>query len=115
MPGLKPMSSPAARRIQPVPVRFRLYRSGNLAADELGDVEVILLDHHHVTVTGDSNFFEPDKFGRYSRLREVLWQTVLSGGHEAGLPDDVEHGNARQPRQLPGAAALHITADEPWA
>jgi hypothetical protein len=52
------------------------------AADERRDVEVVLLEHHHVFVAVDPDLPEVHVGVRYSRLREVLGFALLHARRE---------------------------------
>jgi hypothetical protein len=45
--------------------------------DHAGDVEIVLLDHHHVAIAADAFVLQADEFGLDAGLIEVLRGTVI--------------------------------------
>src|SRR5262245_3807866 len=53
--------------------------------DHMRDLEIVLLDHHHVAVAMDAFVLQPDEFGPDACLTEILGGAVIVGLVIGGL------------------------------
>ena len=75
--------------------------------DEAGDLQIVLLQHHHVTVAEDAAVLQPDVLGLHAGLVEIFRRAVVVDLMIRGLGGDDDRRNALEIDELVRRRLLH--------